>query len=92
MKPRRQIKYKRRQFITFLVILSCIISILQPANQAKAAKKPVVYAHAYVITDANSGKILFSQNATKKIYPASTVKLMTALVTLDHLKINKKAK
>jgi D-alanyl-D-alanine carboxypeptidase len=92
MKPNRQIKYKRRQFITFLVILSCILSILQPANQAKAAKKPVVYAHAYVIMDANSGKILFSQNATKKIYPASTVKLMTALVTLDHLKINKKVK
>lgn len=42
--------------------------------------------------DANNGKVLFSQNAAKKIYPASTVKIMTALVVLSECKTTQKIK
>ena len=33
-----------------------------------------VSAHAYVVMDANSGEIIMSQDADKKIYPASTTR------------------
>ncbi len=83
-------KEKKRFFAVFLII--CITALLFPTNSmnSKAASKPAVHAHAYVISDANTGKILYSQNANKKIYPASTVKLMTALVVLDHCKLSKR--
>lgn len=83
-------KEKKRFFAVFLII--CITALLFPTNSmnSKAASKPAVHAHAYVISDANTGEILYSQNATKKIYPASTVKLMTALVVLDHCKLSKR--
>ena len=59
-----------------LLILLIISFMLQPL-QIQAAAKPKVSAHAYIVSDAHSGKILYQQNKDKKIYPASTVKLMT---------------
>lgn len=56
------------------------------------AAKPEVKAHAYVIMDAKTGNVLYSYQAKKRIYPASTTKVMTAMIALDHMKITKKLK
>jgi D-alanyl-D-alanine carboxypeptidase len=40
----------------------------------------------YAVDQAN-GKVLCVKNARMKLYPASTVKLMTALVVLDHKEV-----
>ena len=45
---------------------------------------PEVAAEAAILIDAESGEILYGKNATKKMYPASTTKLMTALLTLEN--------
>ena len=39
-----------------------------------------------LLMDAKSGKILYSKDAEKKLYPASTTKLMTAILTLENCK------
>lgn len=49
-----------------------------------------VSANAYVVMDANSGKIIMSQDADKRIYPASTTKLLTAVVAVEHCDIHKR--
>ncbi len=41
-----------------------------------------------VLYDANSGKTIYSKNADQRCYPASTTKLLTALVTLKHANEN----
>lgn len=78
-------------------VMCCILAAVmiagivpQGVSEAQEDKRPSVQASAYVVTDAKSGETLFRKKADKKIYPASTVKLMTALVTLDKLKLNKK--
>lgn len=38
--------------------------------------------------DAGSGEVLFGQKANKKIYPASTAKLMTAIVCVEKGNVN----
>lgn len=82
---------KFRNFLVYLLTFILLSGFLPTQEiQAASMKMPAVHAHAYVIMDANSGKTLFSYNANKKIYPASTVKLMTALVTLDKLSTSKK--
>jgi D-alanyl-D-alanine carboxypeptidase (penicillin-binding protein 5/6) len=42
-------------------------------------------ARAAVVIDGQSGKILFAKNPNVKLQPASTTKLITAMVTIDNL-------
>ena len=44
---------------------------------------PFVTAKSFLVADKSNSKILFSKNGTQKQPPASTAKLMTALVALD---------
>lgn len=82
---------KFRNLIVYLLTLALLSGFfVTPEIDAATNTVPTVSAHAYVIMDAHSGNILLSYNANKKIYPASTVKLMTALVTLDKLNTNRK--
>lgn len=41
-----------------------------------------------LLVDANTGKILYSKNAFKRMYPASTTKLMTAILTLENCNLD----
>lgn len=45
---------------------------------------PMISAQSAVLLDADSGEILYAKDATKAMFPASTTKLMTALVTLEN--------
>ncbi len=45
---------------------------------------PNVQVGAAILMDADSGEILYAKNATEAMYPASTTKLMTALLTLEY--------
>ncbi len=42
-----------------------------------------VEGQAILIMDRNSGKLLYSDHAKKKMYPASTTKILTALILLE---------
>lgn len=48
-------------------------------------KAPAVSAEGAILIDADSGQVLYEKNSDKKLYPASTTKIMTALVTLETL-------
>ena len=43
-----------------------------------------LYAQAAVVMDADSGRILFDKNATERVYPASTTKIMTLLLACEY--------
>ena len=45
---------------------------------------PEIKAGTAILMDAESGEILYALNATQAMYPASTTKLMTALLTLEN--------
>jgi serine-type D-Ala-D-Ala carboxypeptidase (penicillin-binding protein 5/6) len=44
-----------------------------------------VSAHSAIIMDATTGKVLWQKDADTQRYPASTTKIMTALLMLEHL-------
>ena len=46
---------------------------------------PAIKADAYMIMDFNSGQVLASRNADKRIHPASLTKIMTSYVIADEL-------
>ncbi len=51
-----------------------------------------VNAASAIIIDRSTGKILFDKNSSERFQPASTVKVMTALVALENLSLDDKIK
>ncbi len=45
---------------------------------------PVLSARSAVLIDADTGTILYSKDSHEKMYPASTTKLMTSLLVMEH--------
>lgn len=79
-----------KSILSILTMIICF-SIIAFNNKVEAdGQKPQVYAHAYVVMDAKTGEVLHSQDMNKKIYPASTTKMLTALVALDNCSLSKK--
>lgn len=50
-----------------------------------AAESPGDSARASVLIDAYSGEVIFEKNSNVRMGPASTTKIMTALVALEHM-------
>lgn len=44
---------------------------------------PEIHSQAAIVVEIGTGELLYAKNATKKMYPASTTKLLTALLTLE---------
>nr|MBP9500065.1 D-alanyl-D-alanine carboxypeptidase [Acetoanaerobium sp.] len=47
--------------------------------------EPDISAEAAILIEIDSGEILYEKNANAPMYPASTTKIMTALLALEHL-------
>lgn len=82
---------KTQRCMAWMLLLSIMLAAM-PSVSTKAAAKPKTMAHAYYVIDAKSGEKILSDRANKKIYPASTVKLLTALTVLDYADVNQTIK
>lgn len=73
----------------FLLTLTLILFNLLVYNNVYAkGKLPSVSADGAVLIDATTGKVLYSKNANIQYPPASTTKIMTALLTLENCNLN----
>ena len=52
----------------------------------KAEEMPDIHGQFGVAIDARTGEILYDKNANEKAYPASTTKIMTAMLLDEHVK------
>lgn len=71
----------------FPFFLALLLLLTSPALAARTPLKPLSadpYAAALVL-DADSGTILFEENADAQVYPASVLKLMNLYVILDRI-------
>lgn len=69
----------------FLIVIS-ILLLYAPSSRAAesdCSSAPALTAEAAVLLDARTGQILFDKNAGQKRPPASTTKIMTALLALE---------
>ncbi len=53
-----------------------------------ATDEPTVFSEAAILIDANTGKSLYEKNATQQMYPASTTKIMTAILTIENCELD----
>lgn len=77
-------------FFLFLTIL-IYISYCIPVN-CLAANDLKVYSEAAILMEQSTGKILYKKNAHKKMYPASTTKILTCIIAIEECDLNEKAK
>ena len=74
----------RQILAIFLVVISLA------SNITCQASTPLISAESYVLMDADSGRVLLSQNETQEKSIASTTKIMTALVAIENSQFSDK--
>lgn len=78
-------------FIVILVIFFLPINVAFATNIDTSDYNPdkiKTNSPSVILTDANTGKILYSKSAFEKRFPASTTKLMTAILTLENCELS----
>ena len=77
-------KFKRKIFMIFT--LFCLIFM-----NCSFASEPNIVSPSAILLEASTGKILYEKNAYEKMYPASTTKILTAILTLENCTLEEKA-
>ena len=66
------------------ILLLCAILCSTTSNVFAAEEPPETYSEACVLMEASTGRILYEKNAQQVMYPASTTKIMPAILALEH--------
>ena len=93
----------KTKIFAIMTILITIINIFcapitaQATNQAQTtsttdtttATQPnfKIYSEAAILIDSNTGKVLYGKNENQKQYPASTTKIITAILAIENCKL-----
>ncbi|HYE81226.1 MAG TPA: D-alanyl-D-alanine carboxypeptidase family protein [Clostridia bacterium] len=72
-----------KKLVLYFLILSIFMSFITVHGDV-----PEITAPSAILIDARSGKVLYEKNADEKRYPASTTKVMTGLLAVEHGKMD----
>lgn len=79
-------------FLLFNLIVLSNFHITQAVsnnnNSNDNSNKPNIISEAALLLDNKTEKVLYNKNENKKMYPASTTKIVTALLTLENCKLD----
>lgn len=73
--------FKKRIFILFALFFLFF-------NHVSLGAEPNVASTSAILVETSTGKILYEKNAYDKMYPASTTKVMTAILTLENCSLD----
>lgn len=73
-------KFLCLSFLTFLILIMNMMTFAVEITSPNA-----------ILIDVDSGKILYEKDAYSEVYPASTTKVMTAIIALEKCQLNEKA-
>ncbi len=78
----------QKMIITFLCVF--FLTLAAPAFCIASTNNEnlTLYCNNDLVMDANSLNVLFEKNGYEKVYPASTTKILTAILALENLDIN----
>lgn len=76
---------KRKKWKPYLMCILTVLLMMEISIRVQAEGTPEnLYARSAVLMDADTGRILFGKNDNEVMPMASTTKIMTLLVTLEH--------
>ncbi|GLB60737.1 D-alanyl-D-alanine carboxypeptidase family protein [Cytobacillus sp. NCCP-133] len=74
-----------KKFILSVLLLS---SFSYATANAKEVTEPEILSEAAILSDSESGAILYEKNADKKMFPASLTKIATAIYAIENGDLN----
>ena len=75
-----------KRIVSALLLLA---ALLRPAGAlAEAKEAPTIEVGGMALMEVNSGRLLAEQNAHKRLPMASTTKIMTALLAIEHCSLD----
>lgn len=80
-----------KKYVKTLVLLFLICFSFSNVK-ANAVEEPSINAEGAILIDASTGEVLFGKNENKSFEPASTTKVMTALIALENCKLDETVK
>lgn len=78
---------KKKVFIILLWLFLIFIPIGQVFS-ADSAEQPSISAASAILLDNKTGKVLYNKNENKKMYPASTTKILTAIIVIENCNLD----
>lgn len=72
----------KKYIITLIVTLIMIFTYTSSAFAEKLAA-PTLNAQSAIMIDMKTGKVIFEKSPNEKLYPASTTKILTAIIALE---------
>lgn len=72
-----------KKLLAFILIIPFLLGFLTLNANAEGSKLKGVSASSACLIEAESGKVLYSKNAEKRLPMASTTKIMTAILALE---------
>lgn len=79
-----------KKIIIYFLITYFFIQIFDNFSFANNSTEIETYSPSCILIENSTGKILYEKNAYEKMYPASTTKVMTAILTLENTNLNDK--
>ena len=77
-----------KRILILLIFLVFTLSIYPFKTTYAEEGNPNVYAPSVILMDQDSGKILYEKNAHEQRFPASTTKLLTAILTVENCNLD----
>lgn len=77
----------KKIFILSIFIIALLFNNLHIVY-AEDTNKPELVSRAAILIDNKTNKILYDKNSNEKMFPASTTKILTAILTLENCDLN----
>lgn len=81
-----KMKNKRILLLVFAFLLSFVLSLFSTTSFAENTEITTYSPHC-ILMEASTGKVIYEKSAHDTVYPASTTKIMTAILTLENCKL-----
>lgn len=78
--------FRKKFLIAFLFALFICIFI----NCSVFADEPTIYSPSAILIDAVNGRVLYEKNSNIPMFPASTTKILTAIIALENSSLDEK--
>ena len=92
IQERMLIHMKKRFFIIILLIVTLfnLYTTLSFADDTVPDSDFQIYSAGSVLMDASTGKVLLQKDMNLQLYPASTTKILTAIIAIEKLDLTSK--
>lgn len=78
-------KVIRRLVVLLLTAVLSVSAVKFDVHAEGAYEGPDIFAHTYCVINGDTGEVLMSKNKDERMFPASTTKILTALIVLENV-------